>query len=308
MFLVFLALISNRISIILGIFFLSSFIYNRSHKSILGDYIPLGTIEVDTNLFVDYAEVRNLDYLEFMAWTKRVYGSSSNKYKSILPSDNLWIQEEYCLHSYNDSIYLKDPTYRNYPVVGVSQKQARYYCKWRSDRVFEYILIENEVIEFQSRLDSTNFFTIQKFYNNEYVDNPCSIISKYPQYSLPTELQWRKALTFFKSYNKGMKCRNKHCELHVDKDSMVVQYNVNTCVGDMIVNSPLKVVHCYKRFNIGTHMYGNVSEWLLEEGDIIGGNWKDSIYQDLGKVKHSNEPACNIGFRSVCVWKVYKKL
>ena len=37
--------------------------------------------------------------------------------------------------------YLRHPAYKNYPVVGVSWLQATDYCKWRTDRVNEQILI-----------------------------------------------------------------------------------------------------------------------------------------------------------------------
>ena len=42
--------------------------------------------------------------------------------------------------------YLRHPSYREYPVVGVSWEQANDYCIWRTDRVNERILIDAGLI------------------------------------------------------------------------------------------------------------------------------------------------------------------
>jgi formylglycine-generating enzyme required for sulfatase activity len=43
--------------------------------------------------------------------------------------------------------YLRYPAYRDYPVVGVSWLQATEFCKWRSDRVNEYIMIREGLMK-----------------------------------------------------------------------------------------------------------------------------------------------------------------
>jgi formylglycine-generating enzyme required for sulfatase activity len=43
--------------------------------------------------------------------------------------------------------YFRYPAYRDYPVVGVSWIQANDFCKWRTDRVNEYILVEQGIIK-----------------------------------------------------------------------------------------------------------------------------------------------------------------
>jgi formylglycine-generating enzyme required for sulfatase activity len=42
--------------------------------------------------------------------------------------------------------YLRHPSFRDYPVVGVSWTQASDYCAWRTDRVNEYILMREGVL------------------------------------------------------------------------------------------------------------------------------------------------------------------
>jgi hypothetical protein len=293
--------------LLISLIVLTSFVFNRGGKRIHVAHNPPGTIEIDTNLFVDFTETRNLDYLQFIHWTKQVFGSNSKKYSSILPSVDLWLKEENCLKQLSGNVYFRHPAYRDYPVVGVSQIQTKEYCKWRSDRVFEYILIRNKVIDYNLNQDSNNYFTIEKFYNKEYVDNPYSIMPMYPDYRLPTENEWKKAVIFFNTYNKKRNCRSKHCKLHVEKDSLLIQYNVKSCKGDTFVTPPLKPVLCSKRRKLGTHFYGNVSEWLITENYIIGGSWKDKVLNDFDQPIYANKPSVNIGFRAFCKWKKYKK-
>ena len=297
----------NSVLILLSTILLSSFVFYSVDHKIKYDKAPPGTIEIDSFFFIDYTEVRNLDYLEFMYWTKVVYGLNSAKYKSILPAVDLWMEEDSCLQYLSDSIYLLHPAYRDYPVVGVSQKQARIYCKWRSDRVFEYILVKNKIIEYELIQDSSNFFTVSKFFKGEYVKNPHSIISVYPAYRLPTELEWKKAVDFFSEYNKSIKCKSKYCDLHITKDSLIVQYNIKPCKGDSVVYFPMKPVACNGRKRIGTNLKGNVSEWLDKDNLIIGGSWKGTRLQEFDWPRYADKPTCNIGFRAVCEWKEFKK-
>ncbi len=111
---------------------------------------PPGTVWLRANLFIDIAETRNLDYIEFIYWTSR---REPEKLNAILPDTNVWriplkYQEPYIYY------YLHHPSYRDYPVVGISYEQAVAFCKWRSDRVNEFIFIrENKVKEWKA--DST---------------------------------------------------------------------------------------------------------------------------------------------------------
>ena len=50
--------------------------------------------------------------------------------------------------------YLRHPGYGQYPVVGVSWRQAVNYCKWRGERVNEKILIDMGVLKSMDEMDS----------------------------------------------------------------------------------------------------------------------------------------------------------
>ena len=68
--------------------------------------------------------------------------------------------------------YLRHPSYSDYPVVGVSWNQANDYCKWRTDRVNEKILMDKGVLKSLFDLDSVTVEGKNRFDTGTYLANP----------------------------------------------------------------------------------------------------------------------------------------
>ena len=67
--------------------------------------------------------------------------------------------------------YLRHPAYRDYPVVGVSWIQANEYCKWRTDRVNEYILAREGILEWEmgnKELNPFQMFSTEAYLSGQY--------------------------------------------------------------------------------------------------------------------------------------------
>ena len=99
-----------------------------------------------SSFYIDQFEVTNFNWLEYLYWIKRTYSEYPMIYKNALPDTNCWRTPL----SYNEPFveyYLRHPAYANYPVVGVSWNQANDFCKWRTDRVNEYILIREGILK-----------------------------------------------------------------------------------------------------------------------------------------------------------------
>ena len=126
-----------------------------------------------SSFYLDETEVRNVDYLEYLFWLERVYGSNYDNgsypevYWNALPDTNVWRDKL----AFNEPLvehYLRHPAYHQYPVVGVSWEQAVDYCAWRTDRVNERILIDNGYLwEDPDQVDE-NVFTTESYLMGQY--------------------------------------------------------------------------------------------------------------------------------------------
>jgi len=148
----------------------------------LGD--PPGTKIIADNLYYDERNIDNISYLEFLYWMNSKYGKNSNEYKSVLPDSNQWRKLNINYASL-DSSYFRHPKFKNFPVLGVSAKQARQYSKWRSDRVMEYTLIKYGIIKMKPNAPKDSVFTIEKYFAGQYYNvKPSPYLLYYPEYLL----------------------------------------------------------------------------------------------------------------------------
>src|SRR4029079_1358901 len=68
------------------------------------------------------------------------------------------------------------------------------FCKWRTDRVFEYILVREGVIKWEPDQDRDTYFTIEKYFAGKFKGYAPDTSYKYiPYYNLPRSEQWKYA-------------------------------------------------------------------------------------------------------------------
>jgi formylglycine-generating enzyme required for sulfatase activity len=177
------------------------------------------------SFYMDQTEVSNFDYLEYLFWLGRVYGSvdpndsksfnpdkivsgeyeeeeeeeeeeedgeidpnkrAFDKYKfnysesftssyqevfrKALPDTLCWRSPLSSMEHFVN-YYLRHPAYRDYPVVGVSWIQANEYCKWRTDRVNEYILAREGILDWEmgnKELNPFQMFSTEAYLGGQY--------------------------------------------------------------------------------------------------------------------------------------------
>lgn len=124
---------------------------------------------VADSIYYDRDEIRVIDWMEYQFWLEKVYGKDSPQYLASMPDTNIVRQQ---MPLVEPMVYMKNPAHIKLPVLGVSTEQARAYCRWRTDRVAEYILVSMKLLKWDSEQTPDNFFTIQ---NNE---------------NLPADLHW----------------------------------------------------------------------------------------------------------------------
>lgn len=211
------------------------------------------------------------------------------------------------LYPYHN-VYWYYNEFDNYPVVGISWLQANAYCDWLTARLYEEVLLTNNVISRESLYHTGN--TLIQAHENWLKED--SINREFllpPSFRLPTEGEWTIA-TKTKNYTRG-----------TDQFFAWDGFQLTNKKGQYLANfrqdyyfsskDKYEFTAPVKSFpNEGLEVYdlcGNVAEWVLDSyGNdrslkiVKGGSWADSFEALMShklETMYSNQSSSRVGFR-----------
>lgn len=273
------------------------------------EFEPPNSIKVYDNLYCDRTEIDMISWKSYCSWMKKIFGDTSRKYISTLPDTNVWI-DCYNYPLTHGSEYMHQPAFDYFPVVSITQQQALEYSKWRTDRVFEFLLISLNKVEIYPNQNKDDFFTFEKYFNGTYSKiRPGLKVLYYPDFRLPTLAERKLILHFADSVDKATpessKLKNKikrsFRENHIGKSA-----NKDTILPELKIEQSRNFFSQNEKSIC--NLRSNVSEWSAEKNIAFRGGYIYNQY-DTSTVDTFYLDKLNgwTGFRNVCEWKKWLK-
>lgn len=238
-------------------------------------------------------EVSNGEYVYFLDDLKKV---DTNTYKKMLPDTLVWRNKVTNIEPYV-TYYLHHPAYANYPVVGVSHKQATYYCKWLTQKYMSNPKRKYRNVAF-------DLPTVNQWYFAAAGGISRATFPWKGPYMQNTKGEWQANFRIIPQQSIGKQIFDIRTPNGIyEKREFISAYNSAPILGysNEIHFYTTPVVSFWPNDYGIYNMAGNVEEFVKEKGITKGGSWLDTGYylQNLVEEKYdsTNQVSAERGFR-----------
>ena len=233
-------------------------------------------------LYMSRTEVSNGQYVEYLKWLKS--NGTKEEFEKAYPDTSVWIKELKAYEPYT-KYYLNHIAYKDYPLVGISQQQARRFCIWIQDSLNKFLRESNkfDIAEVIVRLPSTN----------EWVTAARSDL--HGNAIFPWEGESERWGEEGKNRDRGL------LRLNYKRGFPRGENGAKQLNDDGYITTPIE---SYWPNKIGLfNMSGNVAEWVEESGKTKGGAYNLPLYYSRldaeGFWDGDSSAKASIGFRYV---------